>query len=92
MNESNSLYVAEEQVSFLRFIRRHSHVSFNFFAAPLAPPPPSCGALMNNGARDVSLAGGDVIRLQQQLQDIKEQVSTLAFLFLIHSSDRHLFP
>lgn len=55
---------------------------------------------MNNGARDVSLAGGDVLRLQQQLQDIKEQVSTLILVVtsrtdlldsFIHSSDHHLF-
>ena len=48
-----------------------------------APPPPqqlvapqqlmNNGTLMNNGARDVS--NNDIQKLQQQLQDIKEQVS-----------------
>jgi hypothetical protein len=42
-----------------------------------APPPPQVstqiGNLMNNGARDVS--NGDIQKLQQQLQDIKEQVN-----------------
>lgn len=37
-------------------------------------------ALMNNGSRDIS--NTDLQKLQQQLQDIKEQVSTLlAFLY-----------
>lgn len=39
-----------------------------------AAPAATAGALMNNGARDMS-NGGDVQKLQQQLQDIKEQVS-----------------
>jgi len=48
----------------------------------LAPPPPqvstqSIGPLMNNGARDVS--NGDIQKLQQQLQDIKEQVNNHQF-------------
>lgn len=36
-------------------------------------PPVSTGALMNNGSRDTSTY--DIQKLQQQLQDIKEQVS-----------------
>jgi hypothetical protein len=47
----------------------------------LAPPPPQVstqiGPLMNNGARDVS--NGDIQKLQQQLQDIKEQVNNHQF-------------
>lgn len=35
------------------------------------------GPLLNNGARDESSSTGDVAKLQQQLQDIKEQVSFL---------------
>jgi len=46
-----------------------------------APPPPQVatkiGTLMNNGARDVS--NGDIQKLQQQLQDIKEQVLNHSF-------------
>jgi len=34
----------------------------------------SLGPLMNNGARDESSSGSDIAKLQQQLQDIKEQV------------------
>ena len=42
----------------------------------LAPPAPSQNAgLMNNGRQDNNIGGGDVQKLQQQLQDIKDQVS-----------------
>lgn len=37
-----------------------------------APPEPQKPGLMNNGSRDVSR---DIQKLQQQLQDIKDQVS-----------------
>ncbi len=51
----------------------------------LAPPPPQLnpqiGTLMNNGARDVS--NNDIQKLQQQLQDIKEQVIYLIGFYLI---------
>jgi hypothetical protein len=39
------------------------------FSAPPAPQPPG---IMNNGSRDTTK---DVQKLQQQLQDIKDQVS-----------------
>lgn len=47
-------------------------------AAALRPEPPGGGPLMNNGSRDVST--GDVQKLQQQLQDIKEQVCIIWLL------------
>ena len=36
-----------------------------------APPAPQAAGVMNNGSRDVSR---DIQKLQQQLQDIKDQV------------------
>ena len=38
----------------------------------LAPPAPQPAGIMNNGAKDVTK---DIQKLQQQLQDIKDQVS-----------------
>ena len=57
------------------------NIDCGFTVLVIAPPPPTsqpvnvvpAGALMNNGARDMS--SGDLQKLQQQLQDIKEQVS-----------------
>jgi hypothetical protein len=45
----------------------------------------SLGPLMNNGARDESsnASGSDIQKLQQELQDIKEQVSLLDFVLLL---------
>lgn len=41
---------------------------------PLPPPPPLVqGPIMNNGGRDTTNSN-DIQKLQQQLQDIKEQV------------------
>ena len=44
-------------------------IFYGIFSAPPAPQPPG---IMNNGSRDTTK---DVQKLQQQLQDIKDQVS-----------------
>jgi len=56
-----------------------------------APPPPqqqlnnnqNMGPLMNNGARDVT--NNDIQKLQQQLQDIKDQVPIPLCPYIWHS-------
>lgn len=44
----------------------------------LAPPAPQPSGVMNNGSRDLSR---DIQKLQQQLQDIKDQVKSFFFFY-----------
>lgn len=58
------------------------------------PPQPNNGSgegmLMNNGSRHAPQ--GDVQKLQQQLQDIKEQVRITNYLYFLYSySNLHIF-
>lgn len=47
------------------------------FCTILAPPAPQPAGIMNNGAKDVTK---DIQKLQQQLQDIKDQVTDVSTL------------
>lgn len=49
----------------------YPNINENFLLNDIAPPAPQPPGIMNNGSRDNTK---DIQKLQQQLQDIKDQV------------------